>query len=151
MRLAETDDARQAAQSQVAAAREESRQAIAALQGEALAAQVRARKEADAEIGAAHAEGIAAASRARAEAESAIAEVRATAASALARTRQEADSSAALMRWALEAGTEHDLTYTNMFVVTLHLATSVNSWSADLGVPLQAGSASIPRACTAGG
>ena len=72
MRISEIEDARQTVQSQAAAAREESRQAIAALQGEVLAAQSKARREADSEIGAAHAEGAAAASRARAEAESAI-------------------------------------------------------------------------------
>ena len=103
MRLSEIEDARHTAQSQAAATKEESRQAIAAFQGEVLAAQSKARREADAEVGAAHAEGAAAASRARAEAESAIAEVRASAASALARARQEADSSAVLMRWGLEA------------------------------------------------
>lgn len=100
-RLAEAEDGRRSAEAAAAAAREEGRQATAALQAEAQAAQAGAKREADAEIAAAHAEGAGAAARARQEAESAIAEVRAGADATVARARQEADSSSALIRWVL--------------------------------------------------
>jgi hypothetical protein len=98
VRLAEAEEGRTAAELQAAAAREDARQAIAAVHAEVQAAAARTRKEGDAEIGAAHAEGAAAGARARKEAESAIAEVRAGADAAVARARQEAESSAALLR-----------------------------------------------------